>query len=137
MESDTIHTTKIQMASALVMVVLMVQIRLLREGDSAATVDKSPAYKFYKKRVLFNETGQVYALMFASCFAVNFIPDDPSERESVLHSLLDSFTANSTYIETPTENNFSYFIHGYMSRIMGWLNSCPSSSPQMLGLDKQ
>lgn len=75
--------------------------------------------------------------MFAATSAVAFIPDDPKERLAVLNSLLDSFTANSAFVETPTEKNFAYFIHGYMSRIMGWLNSCPSSSPQMLGLDKK
>lgn len=40
MDSEAVKVTKIQMASALVMVVLMVQIRLLREGDSAAIVDQ-------------------------------------------------------------------------------------------------
>lgn len=123
--------------AAIIGIVIMVQIRFAKADDSHVNIDKSPSYKFYKKRLMISSPGLSYALMLACSSAAAFMPDDPDERLDLFISLLDSYSGNTRFIETLSKNSLVQYIHGHMSRSLGILNSCPASNPAMLGLDKE
>ncbi len=100
-------------------------------------LDRSPSYRFYKKKFLLEEASPVTAIAVASSLpeAVVHLPDEPSEFENVLISILDSYVGNEKFIETATEGNISRFFWGHCSRICGILNSCPAANMAAFGLD--
>lgn len=91
----------------IVAVVMLVQIRILKPDASGASLDRSPSFRFYKKKYIFADPGFATSVALAaglSQFIIS-LPDDPQELEKFLIKALESYVRNEKFIETPTQGN--------------------------------
>lgn len=125
------------MVMCMVTVTLLCQLRSLSPDSSSAKLDQLPSFRFYKKRVMLSHPGHGLAITLAASLpeAIANLADNPTELEEWLHAALDSYIGNEKFIERCSENNVIDFVCGHMSRILGYLNSCPASSLQSFNLD--
>lgn len=121
----------------MVVVILLCQLRSLRPDSSSAKLDQLPSFRYYKKRVTLDTPGQALSLALATSLpeAIVFLPDNPDELEDWMLSAMESYVGNEKFIERCSPNNVIDFVCGNMSRILGYLNSCPASSMHSFNVD--
>lgn len=125
------------LVKCMVTVVLLVQLRIIKPDASGASLDRSPSFRFYKKKALLADPGFATAAALAAGLPelIIYLPDDPQELEEFLIKALDSYVGNEKFIETPTQSNIMECLWGHISRICGFLNSCPSANMSIFGLN--
>lgn len=113
----------------LVTVSMLCQMRALRPDGTSALLDQLPSFKYYKKKIILDYPGEALAISLPSCLpkVVVFLPDEPGDLEMYLIALVDSLQGNEKFLEKVSEENLSNYISGHCTRILGILNSCPSS----------
>lgn len=123
-------------AQCIVTVVMLIQIRIIKPDASGSSLDRSPSFRFYKKKCILSDPGFATAAALAAGLPelIVYLPDDPEELETFLTKALDSYVGNEKFIETPTQNNIMECLWGHISRICGLLNSCPASNMGTFGL---
>jgi hypothetical protein len=123
-------------AAMLVVIVLLVQLRCLRPDTSSTKMDQTPAFRFYKRRVIVHDIGRVAACVLASCVdeAVMHLPTEPVELNELLIAIIDCYQGNEKALEKCNSDNVDAYIAGQMSRLMGYAASCPSSNMTAFGL---
>lgn len=123
-------------AQCIVTVVMLVQIRIIKPDASGSSLDRSPSFRFYKKKCILADPGYATAAALAAGLPelIIYLPDDPEEMETFLIKALDAYVGNEKFIETPTQNNIMECLWGHISRICGFLNSCPASNMGVFGL---
>eukprot|EP00200_Dunaliella_tertiolecta_P000209 CAMPEP_0202364850 /NCGR_PEP_ID=MMETSP1126-20121109/16095_1 /ASSEMBLY_ACC=CAM_ASM_000457 /TAXON_ID=3047 /ORGANISM="Dunaliella tertiolecta, Strain CCMP1320" /LENGTH=414 /DNA_ID=CAMNT_0048959579 /DNA_START=1949 /DNA_END=3193 /DNA_ORIENTATION=+ len=110
----------------------MIQIRYARNNVPSALVDRLPSYKFYKARYLKSINSHAIVILLAMYKILPFLDSDTEALEYALYSYLDAGVgSNSPFIEKPNQNNFHLYYYGVISRILGLLNSCPSTNHQI------
>lgn len=116
-------------ALTMVTVIMLCQFRSLRPSVSSARLDRSPSFKTYKKRIIVKHPGKALALSLACAIPeVNiYLPTDPVDLEPWMIDIMQCHMGNERILSAATEDNASDFIAGHMSRIIGILQSCPSS----------
>lgn len=121
----------------MVTVVLLVQLRIIKPDASGSSLDRSPSFRFYKKKCLLADPGYATAVALAAGFPelIIFLPDEPEELEALLTKALDSYVGNEKFIEIPTQNNIIECLWGHISRICGFLNSCPAANMGLFNLN--
>lgn len=117
-------------------IVLLAQLRALAADVNSAKLDQTPAFRFYKKRVIVGDSGRVTACLITFTLDEAFvhIGDTPEEIQESVFVTLDTFQGNERFIEKCSEANLTDFVHGHMSRIIGIMASCPSSNMAAFGL---
>lgn len=111
---------------------IMIQIRYARNDVPPALVDRLPSYKFYKARYLKSINSHAIVILLAMYTILPFLESDAEALESALYSNLDAgIGSNTPFIEKPNQNNFYLYYYGVISRILGLLNSCPSTNSQI------
>jgi hypothetical protein len=121
----------------MVTVVMLVQFRIIKPDASGASLDRSPSFRFYKKKGILADPGFATAAALAAGLPelIIYLPDDPQELEYFLIKALDSYVGNEKFIETPTQGNITECLWGHISRICGFLNSCPAANMSIFGLN--
>jgi hypothetical protein len=124
-------------AAVMVVVTLLAQLRCLKPDSNSSKMDQTPAFRFYKKRVLTDSTGKAAACIIASIKdeAVIHLPDDPDELSTYMIAVLDCYQGNERVLNKCTKDNLTEYISGNMSRIIGLTCSCPSSNIGTFGLN--
>lgn len=117
-----------------VVITLLCQLRAMRPESPSRSVDITPAFKFYKNKIITSDIGHATCLMVASKDCVVHMDEDPVAMESQLIELLDASQGSSKYIKTPTANNWVLYIYGATSRMLGLANSCPSTNYKVFGI---
>lgn len=137
-ELDYYPNAIVFIASTLVVITLLCQLRALKPDSSSAKLDQSPAFKFYKKRVLLDSTGKIAALFIAisQSQALACLPtsNNMEDLDSWLMAIIDTYQGNEKSIEKASTENIMSFVCGQMSRLLGLFNSCPASNMAMFGL---
>jgi hypothetical protein len=120
----------------MVTVVLLVQLRIIKPDTSGSSLDRSPSFRFYKKKCLLADPGYATAVALAAGLPelIIFLPDDPEELVAFLTKTLDSYVGNEKFIEVPTQGNIIECLWGHISRICGFLNSCPAANMSLFNL---
>lgn len=123
-------------AALMVVIALLVQLSCLRPDTFSHKKDQTPAFRFYKRRVIVHDIGRVAACVLASCIdeAVVHLPADPMELNSMLIAIIDCYQGNEKALEKCNADNVDTYISGQMSRLMGYASSCPSSNQSAFGL---
>lgn len=121
----------------MVAVVMLVQLRIIKPDASGSALDRSPSFRFYKKKCILADPGYATAIALAAGLPelIIFLPDDPEELEAFLIKTLDSYVGNEKFIETPTQGNIIECLWGHISRICGFLNSCPAANMGLFNLN--
>jgi len=132
----TYQNILLSISACMCTVVLLVQLRCLRPDTPSSKMDQLPSYKFYKKRVLTDDSGIVTSFTLAICLPdpILYFPENPTDLERYLISMLDCYQGNERFIEKCSSENVSDFIYGHMSRIMGIITSCCSANISAFGL---
>lgn len=121
----------------MVAVVMLVQLRINKPDVSGSALDRSPSFRFYKKKCILADPGYATAIALAAGLPelIIFLPDDPEELEAFLIKTLDSYVGNEKFIENPTQGNIIECLWGHISRICGFLNSCPAANMGLFNLN--
>jgi hypothetical protein len=116
-------------------VVIMVQIRALRSNATAQMIDTSDSYRLYKSRIIKAEPGQILKTCLAAAAAFPFLGETPEDVEQTLAEIVKLSAGNAKVLSgNPTKSNHILWIHGAMSQIGGFLNSCPATNPSIFGI---
>lgn len=121
-------------AATIVILGILCQIKALKPNAKSVQLDQSPSFKFYKKKVLVDSPGQIFALFLALGLPESggLIPDEDQFQDWV-SGMIDGFTGNERVMDNPTYETGPKYIAGQMSRIIGIMNACPATSMQTLG----
>mgnify|MGYP001807180369 CR=1 FL=1 len=90
-----------------------------------------------RKKCLFADPGYATAIALAAGLPefIVFLPDDREELEAFLMKTLYSYVGNEKFIENPTQGNILECLWGHISRICGFLNSCPAANMGLFNLN--
>jgi hypothetical protein len=118
-------------------IVIMIQIRALRPNSTSQMVDTSDSYRLYKARIIKAEPGQILKTCLAAAPVFTFLGDTPDAVEESLADIVKLSGGNAkTLSGIPTKSNYTLWIHGAMSQIGGFLNSCPATNPSIFGISQ-
>ena len=128
---------RIQTGTAVVGICMLCQYRTNFPAWKSKDIDQLPSYRFYKKKLVTGDPGKVLAFALAATQpeTLPHIPVlGPDELEPWLMGIYNSFGGSNRSIQTPNVNNIQFYIPGLMSRIIGLMGSCPSTSFDRFGI---
>ena len=123
--------------ASLALAVNLMQIRSFNLGSPIAELDQLSSVKFYKGLLARNSKPLAAALVIIDTAA--FVPPNASNKEVLdeIENYADRMTGNSQALERVTEQNLVQYRFGLASRILGQLQSCPMTNPDLLGFDQR
>lgn len=124
-----------QVASVMVAVLMIAQIRAFNPGVPPSAIDALPSVKFFKKLIV-GPMGTLFASIIAVGRSLDLV--DLSVEDAVYKEVQSTFNnhrGNSSFIEQVTERNIGPYRNGVISRTVGLLQGCPVSNMGALGID--
>lgn len=133
---DSYSDVTLMVCSTAVVITLLSQVSTTRAGTGyTGNVDISETFKFWKSRFLKTDNVLVCVASLALVASISFAPIDPDALENELAMLIDCYPGSRPFIKNLNAKNVERWRHGYMSRMLGWINSCPATSITAFSLE--
>lgn len=116
---------------AMVCTIMLCQIKCMKPDASSRSLDQLPSFKLYRKRIITNNPGHALAITIATALPevlVHLPSQGADEIEEWMYAVLDCYIGNEKVLSKASSNNITDYVSGHMSRILGYLQSCPSSN---------
>ena len=125
------------LCAGFILIVIMMQLRLSVKDESSAWVDALPSYKKYKSAIT-GVIGRNVAFAWGFYKTLPYIRDIESVSVSdLLIACTEVPVPNSKKILTCNAGNWTQFLSGQMSSMIGRLLSCPSTNFKMFNVSAE